>query len=308
MRSTLLLTTLVAIFAAPARAQQAPSILFVGNSFTYGSGSAVRYYRSDTVTDLNDEGVGGVPALFESFARQAGLDYDVYLETRASSGFEFHLEKKLDLLRSHRWDVVVAHGQSTLDLDKPRDPTKFMETGARFVEAMLEVNPSAEIYLSATWSRADETYPADGVWHGEPIEAMGRDVRAAYDRLASEVHGITAINPVGEAWTRAMQTGVADPDPYDGIAFGELDLWTYDHYHASVAGYYLEAAVVFGMVTGVDPVSLGRTECSGFELGLSRGQVEALLGVARDELVAHGVALRHVDIMEPREPIRCAER
>ena len=34
-------------------------ILFIGNSFTYGSGSAVRFYRSGTVADLNDEGIGG---------------------------------------------------------------------------------------------------------------------------------------------------------------------------------------------------------------------------------------------------------
>jgi len=27
------------------------SILFIGNSFTYGAGSAVRYYRNQTVTD-----------------------------------------------------------------------------------------------------------------------------------------------------------------------------------------------------------------------------------------------------------------
>ena len=64
----------------------AERVLFIGNSFTYGSGSAVRFYRSDTVTDLNDEGIGGVPALFKSFADQAGLDYDVALETRGGTG------------------------------------------------------------------------------------------------------------------------------------------------------------------------------------------------------------------------------
>ncbi len=31
----------------------AGSIVFIGNSFTYAGGSAVRYYRADTVTDLN---------------------------------------------------------------------------------------------------------------------------------------------------------------------------------------------------------------------------------------------------------------
>jgi hypothetical protein len=307
MRSTLLLlTVLVCVAAGTAEAQPAPSILFVGNSFTFGYGSAARYYRSETVTDLNDEGIGGVPALFESFADQAGLDYDVYLETRGGSGFEFHLENKLAELQSHPWDIVVAHGQSTLDLRQPRDATKFLETGAQFVEAMLEVNPGMRLYMTATWSRADETYPDDGAWHGEPIEVMAREVRAAYDRLAREVHGITAVTPVGEAWTRAMETGVADPNPYDGIGPDRLDLWTYDHYHASAAGYYLEAAVVFGVVTGVDPVSLGDTECSGFELGLSESQVGALLEVAHDELDAEGVAMRQVDITHPRRAVRCA--
>ena len=61
-------------------------MLFIGNSFTFGSGSPVRFYRADTVTDLNNEGIGGVPALFKSFTQQAGLDYDVSLETRGGSG------------------------------------------------------------------------------------------------------------------------------------------------------------------------------------------------------------------------------
>ena len=42
----------------------AVNMLFIGNSFTFGYGSAVRYYRSQTVTDLNGGGQGGVPALF----------------------------------------------------------------------------------------------------------------------------------------------------------------------------------------------------------------------------------------------------
>ena len=83
-----------------------------------------------------------------------------------------------------------------------------------------------------------------------------------------------------------MQTGVADANPYDGIDAGKLDLWTYDHYHASTHGYYLEALVIFGRLTGRDPRSLGERECSAFELGLSRAEVRALQQVAFDELAA----------------------
>ena len=96
-----------------------------------------------------------------------------------------------------------------------------------------------------------------------------------------------AVIPVGEAWTRAMQTGVADPNPYDGIEPGKINLWTHDHYHASAYGYYLEALVVFGSLTGRDPRSLGDTECSAFELGFRRAEVKALQQVAFDQLAEY---------------------
>src|SRR6187402_3502656 len=83
------------------------SVLFVGNSFTFGSGSAVRFYRSDTVADLNNEGIGGVPALFKSFTQQAGLDYEVALETRGGTGLDFHLASKRDVVAARGWDTVV---------------------------------------------------------------------------------------------------------------------------------------------------------------------------------------------------------
>ena len=61
---------------APARAESAAgavvppkqTVLFIGNSFTFGANSPVWRYRADTVTDLNGEGVGGVPALFKLLA------------------------------------------------------------------------------------------------------------------------------------------------------------------------------------------------------------------------------------------------
>ena len=111
------------------------------------------------------------------------------------------------------------------------------------------------------------------------------------------------------AWTRAMQTGVADANPYDGIEAGKLNLWTYDHYHASTAGYYLEALVVFGSLTGRDPRSLGENECSGYELGLDRTQVRALQQVAFDELTAASIVKPAPLVLpKPVNPERCRAR
>jgi hypothetical protein len=307
MRSVLALAAAIAVTAGGAQAQEAPSILFIGNSFTYGYGSAAYLYRAHTVTDLNDEGIGGVPALFKSFADQSDLDYDVYLETRGGSNFDFHVENKLDVIGNRGWDKVVAHGYSTLDADEPGEPTRFVAMGRQLADILRDRNPAVEIYWTATWSRADKTYVSDEPWFGQPIGAMALDVRAGYDLLASGAAGVESVNPVGEAWTRAIETGVADGNPYDGIDVDKLDLWTYDHYHASTAGYYLEALVVFGNVTGRDPRSLGRGECSGMELGLSSPQVEALQLVAYDQLTADGIMTRAAEGVEaPRRARPCA--
>lgn len=297
----------VVLGAAVAQAQTGTSVLFVGNSFTFGSGSAVRFYRAETVTDLNSEGIGGVPALFKSFTEQAGLAYDVSLETRGGSGLDFHLENKLGVIGRRPWDVVVMHGQSTLDFDKPGDPAKLVATSRQMADFLRSRNPKVEIHLMATWSRADQTYPPKGAWAGKPIETMARDVRAANDKAAAGAPSVKSVLPVGEAWTRAMQTGVADPNPYDGIAAGTVNLWTYDHYHASTHGYYLEALVVFGRLTGRDPRSLGENECSAYELGLPRTEVKALQQVAFDQLAATGpVTPAPLVLPRPVAPERCA--
>jgi hypothetical protein len=260
-----------------------PSVLFIGNSFLFGSGSAVRFYRADTVTDLNKEGIGGVPALFKSFTQQAGLDFDVSLETRGGSGLDFHLANKLTEIGSRGWDTVVMHGFSLLDAAKPRDPAKLAATSRQMAEFLRGKNPNVGIFLISTWPRADHVYPEKGAWYGKGVEAMTHDVRAAYDEAARGA-GIKTIIPVGESWLRAMQTGVADPNPYDGIDAGKLNLWTHDSYHASTHGYYLQALVIFGTLTGRDPRSLGDGECSGFELGMSRAEVRSLQQVAFDQL------------------------
>ncbi len=283
------------------------SILFVGNSFTFGSGSAVRFYRNDTVTDLNNEGIGGVPALFKSFAQQAGLDVDVALETRGGVGLDFHLENKLGVIGRRGWDTVVAHGYSTLDADKPRDAGKLVATAKQMGDFLRGRNPQVEYYLMSTWSRADQTYPAKGAWAGLPIAQMGTDVRVAYDKAATAANA--KVIPVGDAWNRAMASGVADTNPYDGIDTGKLNLWTYDNYHASSYGYYLEALVIFGSVTGHDPRSLGDNECSGFELGISTAEVRKLQQIAFDQLKESGpIVANPLVLPKSVSPERCTAR
>ena len=271
-------------FVAP-KLKPSGTVLFIGNSFLFGSGSAVRFHRAHTVTDLNGTGFGGVPALFKTFATQAGLDFTVSLETVSGSGLDLHLEQKVPLI-GRAWDRVVMLGQSVLNREQPGNPELLIRSAQQLAELLHSKNPQVDIRLIATWSRADQVYPEKGHWHGKPIEQMAKDVRAAYDRAAASTSFIRGVIPVGEAWNRAFKTGVADPNPYDGVAYGQVDLWAHDQWHASTHGYYLQALAIFGDLTGLDPRSLGKDERSGWELGLSPAQATALQQVAFDELSA----------------------
>ena len=271
---------------SPVPAKAAPkTILFIGNSFTQGAHSAARNWRAGSVTDLNNAGYGGVPALFKLFAEQAGLDYQVSLETQGGKSLGFHYDERRQLF-DRPWDIVVLQEFSTLDRDKPGDPTSYMRNVGRLAALFKARNPAVDIRLAATWTRADQTYKTGGHWYGKPVTAMADDLRAAADRARAANPSVAGVVPVGQAWNRAMTTGVADPNPYDGIAYGQLDLWAYDHYHASVAGSYLSALVTFGAVTGIDPTTLGGREKGADELGLSDAQAAALQRVARDTLTS----------------------
>jgi metallo-beta-lactamase class B len=263
----------------------APSVLFIGNSFLFGSGSPLRYYRSDSVKDLNGTGFGGVPALFKLLSRQAGLDFEVSQETVSGQGLDHHIAEKADLI-GRSWDRVVMLGYSLLDRNKPGDPALLIRSAKQIAELLHGKNPRVDIRLIATWPRADQVYPATGHWHGKSVERMALDVREAYNRAAAGSPHIRGVIPVGQAWVRAMTTGVADPNPYDGVDFGKVSLWTHDYYHGSTHGYYLEALVIFGDLTGLDPRALGKDERAAHELGISQAQAVALQQVAYDELMA----------------------
>ncbi len=266
----------------------AKTVLFIGNSFTFGANSPVMRYRPDRVSDLNREGIGGVPALFKTFAIQSGLDWQVSLETSPGKDLAWHLANRRALI-DRRWDVVVLQGFSTLDAERPGDPVRHL-AAARAIAALVHArNPAAQVRLVATWSRADQTYRPSGHWFGLPIARMAEDLLAANRLGLAPGYGIHSVLPVGTAWNRAIRDGYADPNPYDGVAFGQVNLWTWDQYHASAEGYYLEALVEFGAITGRDPRSLGSRERAAEDLGINPEVARRLRDVAAAELAAQRV-------------------
>lgn len=268
------------IAAAALQGSAAPrSILFIGNSFTFGAMSDVMTYRKESVSDLNGDGMGGVPALFKRFADERGLKYNVSLETAAGQTLKWHLENKRGVI-DRPWDAVVLQQYSTLDPERPGDVTSTIPAARSLSELFRSRNLNVDISLVATWTRPDQTYPAGKHWSGDPVTRMALDLRKADDEVRADVASIARVIPVGEAFNCAIDKKIADPNPYDGLTPGKIDLWASDHYHASNFGYYLEALTIFAAVTKSDPRRLGPNEQAARDLGIPQRLAVELQDVA----------------------------
>ena len=176
----------------------------------------------------------------------------------------------------------------------------------------ITANPNASadtrIYLQQTWARPNLINPpalatidprsGNAIYGSTPapsffptLEAMTDEMTLAMQSVAAYAGadgsgGITDVVPVGQAFLRAVQDGVATRDMYAPGAGsdGLIDLWFNDGTHASVHGSYLSALTLFGSITGRDPQSLGRHEQAAFDLGISQADALALQRIAAMEL------------------------
>ncbi|MCA6122729.1 VCBS domain-containing protein [Bradyrhizobium sp. WSM 1704] len=150
------------------------SILFVGNSFTFGRVDPVMSYNSDNVRDLtapvpgttfaNTTGSnpyephpwGGVPGIFEAFAEQSGLQLDVAISARNAATLQGQYLNSnpagWDLrgnVASQAWDTVVLQDNSTQALPSGSGSITF---AAGSSTATLVIHPTAD-----TTKETDET-------------------------------------------------------------------------------------------------------------------------------------------------------
>ncbi len=285
--------SLAAISAAAAPTR----ILFVGNSFTHGRYDPVRLYNAANVTDLNCVDLstcsaaeqppvpfpppvpmlplptatqlseygpyGGIPGLFKQFTVEAGLDYDVALDTISAAtllnGF-YKQKSRLALIADPAWDIVVLQEQSFLPLpavtdlgNATRGNVQNFQAGVDTIAAAILAadqmagRPNAAIYLYETQPLASYTYvsnnaqkpifgsstsPPGGVnapYVGDPIETMAADLHDAYFSVAARNPAVTGVAPAGDAWIRAIEEGVAVRNPYLAIEpAGQVSLWDQD--------------------------------------------------------------------------------
>ncbi len=139
-RAALRALALPALLACAAAQAEPISVLFVGNSYTFGRVDPVMSYNAGNVRDLtapmaaaNSTGSntfephpwGGVPGIFKQLTVQAGLDYQVALSTRNAASLRGHFlnsnPANWDLrgnIASQAWNKVVLQEQSDEALPK----------------------------------------------------------------------------------------------------------------------------------------------------------------------------------------------
>ncbi|MEN9628109.1 MAG: hypothetical protein RJA10_1336 [Pseudomonadota bacterium] len=174
--------------------------------------------------------------------------------------------------------------------------------------ANSNADATTQLYLYQTWARPNLVHGAFATTTNangsvtrsntlstatffNSLEEMTGELKssyqAAFDRADNDgTAGFAGIAEVGEAFMRAVATGVATRDMWaaDAGSDGLIDLWFDDGLHASKYGSYLSALVLFGELTGLDPARLGAREIAARDLGIDARSALLLQRVASDQL------------------------
>ncbi|MGE7273234.1 hypothetical protein [Brevibacillus panacihumi] len=283
----------------------------------------------------------GIAGIFEAMTTQAGLSYDVSHSVRGGATLRGHYlntnPENWDMrgnIGAETWDVVILQGNSTEGLARANgnllefktyvdklekwihigDEEQYRESdiypGGSVKLQMVPANENKSgdtvIYLYQPWARPDMIYPKGSPY--ESLEDMTGDLSEVYDEAASSNEHIAGVAPVGNAFLRAVQEGVAVRNPYEPSRHGVDLWWEEDQYHSSKYGSYLSALIMFGTITGIDPASFGANERAAADLDIEPIHALRLQRVASEELTASGFELRTIACLRanPKAKASCS--
>jgi hypothetical protein len=234
-------------------------VLFIGNSFTAGSG-----------------GTQSVPAIFDALANAAGQE-DPTTAIRAVGGtdYEYHYTNSMTNIQSDQWTHVVLQNHS-IEPTHIGSISDHMTYGTLLYNAIIANNPDTQVHLYQTWARAEAHSLITGTSTSgtfattdEMLGELVTNYQALADSLilANPDKAPVVVDPVGEAWNHAGgNLPASDPD--------YIDLWATDNYHGDDRGYYLSACVHYASIYQQNPEGLF-TEPAVTALSLTLSEAEA---------------------------------
>lgn len=205
-----------------------PSILFIGNSFTY-------YHE--------------LPSVFLELSVSGGFEPDIYDLTAGSYRLQMFADENdevgsqvYDALKNYEWDYVVLQEQSRIPAMAPED---LMYPAARTLDTMIH-QANGETVFFMTWAyKEGDSYEVFGKEHTNTREEMQTKLAQGYIKIADELDSM--LVPAGIAFIRCASQ---HPD---------IELWDEDLNHSSPAGTYLTACVFYASLFGQSPAGLAYT-------------------------------------------------
>jgi hypothetical protein len=182
-----------------------------------------------------------LPGIFAGLARSAG--HEVRVDSSAMGGYslEQHVSDRRtqEKLESARWDFVVLQEKTgILMVESTRNAQMVPAVRALQEKARSQGAQTVLVGMWASTGAVDEA----GLAHFASEQAR---VTAALQQLAQDLELLLA--PVGPAWERSLRQRP------------ELGLWGSDNQHASRAGTYLMACVLYATIYQQSPAGLSFT-------------------------------------------------
>jgi hypothetical protein len=221
-RGLLILSLALAIF--PLRAD---NVLFIGNSFTFG--------ETAPLVKLN----GGVPKLFEAIARAKGRDVTAWSVTSGGKDWTWHLAQPATAraLTARPWNWVVLQDYSTRPTHAGDIPG-FLHDGETFSDRIAAASQRAGIILYETWARPPVYFTTKAGHDFSGPAQMMAELHSSYAKLHDD---LAQRDPSREVRVALVGTAFARLNEQ----YPAINLNAFDNHHATAAGYYLAALVIY---------------------------------------------------------------
>jgi len=248
----------LSLLLIPSAARGQYRVLFIGNSFTIGSGG------------------GGVPGIFDRLAQAGGHpDPTTVMAAVGGVNYQYHSQDPATqaAIRSQPWTHVVLQNYSTepTHLASGSIPDHYTY-GSLLYRQVFTNNPQTRVILFETWSRSAAHSLITGVSTPTSFASTAEfqsELRTNYQGLADLLNATYPTNPavvvapVGDSWENAGGLRAAS-DPLF------VPLHASDEYHGNNNGYYLAACVFYSQIYGVSPHGLSTNSLiSSLNLGLT---------------------------------------
>ncbi|MCT4583193.1 MAG: PKD domain-containing protein [Flavobacteriales bacterium] len=220
------------------------NVLFLGNSYT---------------------GVNNLPSLTAQLATSLGDTINYDSNTPGGQTLQGHSTNSTSLnkIAQGNWDFVVLQDQSQRPSFPPSQvATEVYPYAATLVDSIRSANVCTTPLFYMTWGR--ENGDQQNCQFYTPIctyDGMQQRLRESY--LEMTYNNQASVSPVGVAWK------------YTRDHFPNIDLYTSDGSHPSLAGSYLAACVFYSSMFRTSP------EGATFEAGLPTSTASTLQNIAK---------------------------